>query len=87
MGSLFCYADPEYWYGLILETSRVLTLNIDRQKLIAHLEFKADLLQFKIAGYAEIEEHEIVLMCFAKKIVLTQLLIDLNEGKFNTDII
>ena len=60
-------------------------MSIDRQKLVDHLEFHFELLQYKIDEHAGEYDFEIVLMWFAKRIMLTQLLDDLGKGKFDLE--
>lgn len=61
-------------------------MSIDRQKLIEHLEANAEQLRLKIDCYDEIKSIDsgMILMWVAKKIVLTHLLDDLYNGKFDT---
>ncbi|WP_138753559.1 hypothetical protein [Paenibacillus sinopodophylli] len=60
-------------------------MSIDRQKLIVHLEGKAEELRLKIECFDESEgiDSGMVLMWLAKKIVLTHLLSDLHKGHFD----
>jgi hypothetical protein len=62
-------------------------LRIDRQKLIEHLEENAEQLRLKIDGYDEAKSVDsgMILMWVAKKIMLTHLLDDLYNGKFNEE--
>lgn len=73
--------------GFKSKISKVLSLTIDRQKLIEHLEFNAEQLRFKIDGYEEAKSIDsgMILMWVAKKIMLTNLLDDLYQGKFDTE--
>jgi hypothetical protein len=65
----------------------VFDLSLDRQKLIEHLEFNAEMLQIKIDGYDEAKSVDsgMILMWVAKKIMLTHLLDDLYRGKFDEE--
>lgn len=62
-------------------------LSIDRQKLIEHLEENAEQLRLKIDGYDEAKSIDsgMILMWVAKKIMLTHLLDDVYNGKFNEE--
>jgi hypothetical protein len=62
-------------------------LNIDRHKLIQHLESNAEQLRLKIDGYDEAKSIDsgMILMWVAKKIMLTHLLDDLYKGKFDEE--
>lgn len=62
-------------------------MSLDRQKLIEYLEFNAEMLQIKIDGYDEAKSVDsgMILMWFAKKIMLTHLLDDLYRGKFDEE--
>lgn len=62
-------------------------MSIDRQKLIEHLEANAEQLRMKIDGYDEAKSIDsgMILMWVAKKIMLTHLLDDLYNGKFNEE--
>ena len=63
------------------------SLRIDRQKLIDHLEENAEQLRLKIDGYDEAKSIDsgMILMWVAKKIMLTHLLDDVYNGKFNEE--
>lgn len=65
----------------------MLSFSIDRQKLIEHLETNAEQLRMKIDCYDEAKSIDsgMILMWVAKKIMLTHLLHDLYNGKFNTE--
>ena len=60
-------------------------MSIDRQKLIEHLEMNAEQLRLKIEGFDETKgiDSGMILMWVAKKIMLTHLLDDLYQGKFD----
>ncbi|KRE35656.1 hypothetical protein [Paenibacillus sp. Soil522] len=60
-------------------------MRIDRQKLIEHLEMNAEQLRLKIEGFDEAKgiDSGMILMWVAKKIMLTHLLDDLYQGKFD----
>ncbi|MGO4350012.1 hypothetical protein AB4Z45_31540 [Paenibacillus sp. MCAF9] len=62
-------------------------MSIDRHKLIDHLEENAAQLRLKIDGYDEAKNIDsgMILMWVAKKIMLTHLLDDLYNGKFNEE--
>lgn len=62
-------------------------MSIDRQKLIEHLEENAEQLRLKIDGYDEAKSIDsgMILMWVAKKIMLTHLLDDVYNGKFNEE--
>ncbi|OME75939.1 hypothetical protein BK120_30210 [Paenibacillus sp. FSL A5-0031] len=62
-------------------------MSIDRLKLIEHLEFNAEQLRLKIDGYDEAKSIDsgMILMWVAKKIMLTHLLDDLYQGKFDAE--
>ncbi|MBD2870788.1 hypothetical protein [Paenibacillus arenilitoris] len=59
-------------------------MNIDRQKLVEHLQKKDTELSQSIDVHGGVDE-DIVLMRFAKRIILTQLLNDLDNGKFDIE--
>ncbi|WP_169090992.1 hypothetical protein [Paenibacillus sp. PL91] len=62
-------------------------MRIDRKKLIEHLEENAEQLRLKIDGYDEAKSIDsgMILMWVAKKIMLTHLLDDLYNGRFNEE--
>ncbi|OBZ08063.1 hypothetical protein [Bacillus sp. FJAT-26390] len=62
-------------------------MSIDRQKLVEHLEGKAEELRLKIDGYDEAKSIDsgMILMWVAKKIMLTHLLDDLYKGNFDEE--
>lgn len=59
-------------------------MSIDREKLVEHLESRDTELKQSIEVNGGVDE-DIFLMRFAKRIIVTQLLNDLNDGKFDVE--